>query len=369
MSKKKHKKKNTKETTLTKEITFRKKYYFDAIESIYLIIDSGQDILTAIRASSEDASDKRLQKLLGIIDHDLRHGSKFWQALEKYEFIPPRFINIIKVGEENGIMHETMRIVIEQANHEKDLNSKVMSASIYPIIILSLTVVIGLGISWFILPQLTSLYTSFGTEIPWTTKMLVNFGNFVRNNGYWFIPTMITSVILIGRLYKKNKKFKLFGENFQLYLPGFKQILLESEMSRLGNILGSLLDVGIPFDKSLNSLIEATPMLLYKEMYKDFYAGVMQGLSFAQFFSQAKPPKRVMPASVRHLIMAGEKSGNLPKVFIQIGITFNKKITKTADNLAKILEPMLLIIMFSFVAILAMGIIQPIYSQLGNLNF
>jgi len=367
MANKHHKKKE--EGMLTKEIVFRRKYYFDAIESIYLMLDSGQDILTAIKASSEDATDKNLQKILGIIGHNLRHGSRFWQALENQKFIPQRFINIIKVGEENGIMHETMRIVVDQANHENELKSKVISASIYPIIILTLTIVIGLGISWFILPQLTSLYTSFGTEIPWTTQRLVDFGNFVRNNGYWFIPTMITFLILIAKIYKKSRKFKLFIENIQLYLPGFKQILLESEMSRLGNVLGSLLDVGIPFDKALSSLIEASPIVLYQEMYKSFYDGVMQGLSFTLFFSKTTPPKRVLPASVRHLIMAGENSGNLPKIFMQIGTTFNKKITKTSDNLAKILEPMLLIIMFTFVSILAIGVIEPIYSQLGNLNF
>jgi type II secretory pathway component PulF len=363
------KKKKNSEGLLTKDIAFSKKFYFDAIESIYLIVDSGQDILTAIEASTEDADDKRLKRRLGLIEHDLKHGSKFWQSLETHELIPQRFVNIIKVGEENGILHETLNIVIQQYQHEKELKSKIQAASIYPIILLSLTVVIGLGISWFILPQLTSLYDSFGTEIPFTTKMLLGFGNFVRSNGYWFVPAMIIATITFITLYKKNAKMRLFGERLQLRLPGFRQILLEAEMSRMGNILGSLLQVGIPFDIALDSLIDATPVFTYKNLYKDFYGGIMQGLSFSKFFSMTKPSKRILPSSVRHLIIAGEQSGNLSKVFLQLGVSFNKRITKTAENLTKILEPMLLIVIFVFVAILAMGIIQPIYSQLGNLNF
>ena len=362
-------KRKNEEGVLTKDIRFSQKFYFDAIESIYLVIDSGQDILTAVTAAKEDSDDKQLKMLLGRMASDLKSGAKFWEALTKHRLVPSRFINIIKVGEENGILHETLSIVIKQYAHEKDLKGKVTSASIYPIIVLSLTLVIGLGISWFILPQLAALYTSFGTEIPLTTQILVSFGEFVKVNGYWFFPSILAVIVAWSILYRTVPAIKLFGEGIQLRLPGFRQILLEAEMSRMGYILGNLLKVGISIDKSLEAIIDASPLLTYKNLYKSFYDGLIQGDSFSQFFAKTKVNRRVIPSSVKHLIVAGEKSGSMPKIFMEIGESYKERMAVTSENLTKILEPVLLIIMFVFVAILAIGIIAPIYSQLGNLNF
>lgn len=367
--KKTKRKSKKKDSLLYKDISFRKRFYFDAIESIYLMIDSGQDILTAVTAAKEDSDDKSLKALLGKIGSDLKKGAKFWEALTNYDLIPQRFIKIIKVGEDSGILHETLNIVIKQYEHESDLKSKIRSASIYPIIVLSLTLIIGLGISWFILPQLASLYTSFGTNIPFTTQILVSFGAFTQNNGYWFIPSVIAFFIITGLLYRKVPKIKLLGETILLQLPGFRQILLESEISRMGHILGNLLKVGISIDTALDAIQEATPRLTYQKLYQDISKGLVQGNSFSQFFNYREVSRRIMPSSIKHLITAGEKSGNLPNIFMEIGNTYKERMATTSENLEKVLEPALLIIMFIFVTILAIGVITPIYSQLGHLDF
>lgn len=359
---------NTVKQTKMRASGFGQRYFFESIESIYLILESGQDILTAVIATKEDAEEKKIKRMLESVSADLKKGAKFWETLSQRQVIPDRFINIIKVGEENGILDQTLRIVLDQYTHEKELKSQVTAASIYPMIVLTLTLVIALGISWFILPQLTTLYGSFGGEIPLMTKILVWFGEFVRTNGYWFLPLILIGIILSVVLHNYVPAVKRINERLLLQLPGIKNLILESEMSRMGFIFGNLLTVGITYDKSLQSIIEATPMLIYRDLYNKYYDAVMQGSSFADYFAANKVSRHIMPASVRHLIVASEKSGSMPKVFTDIGTSYKARMEKTGQNLTKILEPVLLIIMFIFVAVLAIGIIGPIYGQLSSLS-
>lgn len=366
----KRKKKNKKKIDfLSQDLSIGNKYYFEAIESIYMILDSGQDILTAVEASQEDTDDRRLKALLGKIKSDLKKGAQFWKAMQKHNLIPMRFTQVLKVGEESGILHETMLIIIEQNKHERELKSKVMAAAAYPIVVLGLTIVIGLGVIWFVLPQLSQIYSSFGNELPPVTQFLIWIGDFIRDHGFWFLPTLVVMAILSVIFYFRSPHVQKFVEKVILKTPAIRLLFLESEMSRLGFIFGSLLDVGITVDRALQSLVDATPMFIYRKLYQDMYGYITMGASFGIFFKEVNPPKTLVAPSVKHLILAGEKSGNLPKVLLDIGAMYKVRMERTSDQLAKLLEPLLLVLMFSFVAVLAIGIIMPIYGQLGNLDF
>lgn len=366
---KKNNSKKKKQDLLSKELRLGEKYYFEALEGIYLILDSGQDLLTSVISAKEDATDSKLKGYLGRIATDLSKGAPFWKSLQVHRLIPQRYIQILRVGEESGILRETLKITIEQNRHENELKGKVLSALSYPALVLFLTLIIGLGVSWFVLPQLTQVYTSFGGELPFTTKILVSFADFTRIHGYWFYPSILLSILVFIIAYFVSKKVQKFVEQIVLRIPGVRSLVVEAEISRLGFIFGNLLNVGISVDKAIESLIEATPLFTYRALYQEMYDNIMMGSSFSLFFKTTNPPARLISSAVRHLIISGEKSGSLPKVFLDIGEIYKNRMNKTSDNLSRFIEPILLIIMWAFVAILAIGIIMPIYSQLNNLEY
>ena len=164
------------------------------------------------------------------------------------------------------------------------------------------------------------------------------------------------------------KRTRFVGQAFLFKFPGVGQLMKETELARFGYLLGTLLDAGIPIVGALNSLEEATGFQRYKKLYRHLCQGAEEGHSFAQSFAAYRKSRVLIDLPVQHLITAAEQSGRLPETFLKIGRRFESKIDITTKNLATILEPVLLIIIWLGVAFLALAIILPIYSLIGGLK-
>ena len=131
-------------------------------------------------------------------------------------------------------------------------------------------------------------------------------------------------------------------------------------------LLGTLLEAGLPITQALDSLAQATEIAQYKKLYLHLRGAVADGNSFQKSFMLFKNINRLIPAPMQQLIVAGEQSGGLPTTLLKIGQLFEAKADLTTKNLTVILEPILLLIVWLGVVAVALAVILPIYSLIGN---
>lgn len=140
------------------------------------------------------------------------------------------------------------------------------------------------------------------------------------------------------------------------------------ELGRFGYLLGTLLDAGIPISEALRSLIGTSFFPQYRKLYEHLAQNVRDGYSFEASFASSPKSQILFPSSVRQLIATGERSGNLSATFLKISQMYEAKSEATTKNLAVILEPVLLVIVWLGVVGVALAVILPIYSLIGQLN-
>jgi type II secretory pathway component PulF len=277
-------------------------------------------------------------------------------------------ISLIRIGEESGKFAENLKVVALQEEKDREFRSKVKSALMYPVFVLVLTAVVGIGISWFILPKLAKIFIDLKLTLPLVTRILMSFGLFLNQNGLWAVPLGTTIVLAIFYVVFGLKRTKFIGEAVIFSIPGIKTLMAEVELARFGYLLGTLLEAGLPVTRAIDSLEGASEVLRYKKFYAYLRDSIELGNSFQKSFTNYKTMEKLIPIPIQQLVISGEQSGNLTKTLIKIGQVLEAKSDQTTKNLTIIMEPILLVIVWAGVVSVAFAVILPIYSLVGDLN-
>lgn len=358
-----------KETLRSKFFTIglgKERDYF--VENFSTLVAAGMPILSVLDAIVKDLRSRRMKRILALMRDDIESGSPIWMALQKTNLFANHAISLIRLGEESGNLTQNLKVVAIEQEKDGVFRSKLHSAIMYPILVLSLTVIIGVGIAWFILPKLALVFVQLRIKLPLITKVLIGIGVFLNKYGQYVIPAAVVIAVALFYLiffYSKTKaicKFILFS------LPGIKHLIKEVELARFGYLLGTLLGAGLPITRALDSLASATEFVQYRKLYAHLRDSVEDGNSFQKSFISFRHVDTLIPIPVQQIIIAGEQSGTLSGTLLKIGQTYETKSDTTTKNLAVILEPVLLVIVWLGVVAVALAVILPIYSLIGDFN-
>lgn len=342
------------------------KDYF--IENLGMLLASGMDILLALDGIKKEMRSKRMKAVIDDLKEDIDAGSTLSKALDKTGLLPKHVISLIRIGEEAGRLTENLKVIVASQQKERVFRSKIRSAMMYPVLVLFLTAVIGVGIAWFILPRLSGVFSQLRLELPFITKMLIAVGNFLGKYGLIVIPLFllfIASAVYFVFIFSKTKHI---GQSLLFFVPAIKRLIRELELARAGFILGTLLVAGLPIIEALESLSQATTFHAYQKLYVYIKNNVEDGSSFQKCFATYSKTRKLIPTPIQQMIVAGEQSGRLSETLIKIGEMFESKTETTTKNLTVILEPILLVIVWLGVVGVALAVILPIYSLIGGLN-
>lgn len=340
------------------------KEYF--VENLSLILSAGMGIIEALSALQQEMKSKRMKQLVSEMKADVEAGSQLWQAIQKTELFSDQVISLVRLGESSGQLVENLRVIALQEQKERSFRSKIRSALMYPVFVLGLTLVIGIGIAWFILPKLSTVFIGMKIKLPLITKILIGTGEFLKTNGAIVIPLFFIALAAIFFFLFFFSKTKHIGQVIILHIPGIKKVIKEVELSRFGYIMGTLLDAGLPVLPALQALAKNTLLAPYKKFYESLVQNIEDGNSFQKSFSLHPHTSDFLPIAIQQMIIAGEKSGNLSLILKTISTNYEGRVEISTKNLTVILEPILLVIVWLGVVAVALAVILPIYSLIGG---
>lgn len=336
------------------------------IENLSMLVSSGMPIISALDSIAQELRSRRMKNVIAEIKSDIEAGSPLWRTLGSTKLFPEHAISLIRLGEESGKLTDNLKVVAIEQEKDRAFKSKLRSAMMYPVFVLSLTVIIGIGIAWFVLPKLALVFAQLKIELPLITKILIGAGTFLGSYGQYVVPAAIIVMVVLFFCIFSFSKTKFIGQFILFSSPGIKGLIKEVEVARFGYLLGTLLEAGLPTTRALDSLASATEIILYRKLYMHLRDSVGDGNSIQKSFVTFNHTNRLIPAPIQQLVVAGEQSGSLSGTLIKIGQTFETKADTTTKNLTVILEPILLVIVWLGVVAVALAIILPIYSLIGG---
>lgn len=338
------------------------------IENLATLVEAGINIPEALSIVSSGIKNKSFKLVVDGIKESVDSGFSLWQSFEKTGIFSKRDISLIMIGEDSGHLVENLNILSLQHQKEKFFRYKVYSALMYPSLVLFLVLVIGTGMSWFLLPRLALVFVQLDAKLPTITKIMISVGNFFGNYGLFFFPLLFIFLFLFFYIIFVHKKTKVIGQKFLFNFFSTRKLILEAELSRFGYVLGTLLNAGFSIDESLRLMNQASTLPFYGDFYLYLSESVSDGISLKDSFNSFSGSQKLIPSSVQEMIFVGERSGKLPEILLKIGKNYEEKLDITTRNLSAVLEPVLLIAVWLGVVFLALSIILPVYNLISNIN-
>lgn len=352
---------------ITKYLSFGKERdYF--IENLSLLVSSGMPVLDAVRVIQKELKSLKMKRVVAGLVTDLEEGGTLWQSLDKTKMFNDYSVSLIRIGEESGRFVENIKLIAEQEEKSKEFKSKIRSASMYPLIVLVLALVVGLGIAYFILPRLALVFSQLNLELPLATKILIGAGVFLQAYGVIVLPAIVLAIILLVYFVFYYPKTKIIGQVILFNIPGVHTLIQEIELNRFGYLLGTLLKAGVPITQACSSLAGAARFSHYKKFYSYLKVRFEEGYLFEESFRDYPKMDKLITGPIQQIIVAGERSGRLADTLIKISEAFETKTEQTTKNLSTALEPILLIFIWLGVLGIAIAVILPIYSLVGGLR-
>ncbi|TSC61415.1 MAG: Uncharacterized protein G01um101472_444 [Parcubacteria group bacterium Gr01-1014_72] len=338
------------------------------VENLSLLLSSGMTVLQALDSIGQELRSHRMKKLILVMSEDIESGSPLWKALLKSRLFPGHAISLIKLGEQSGKLTQNLAVVAIEQEKSRAFRDKLRSAMMYPLFVLALTIIVGTGITWFILPKLAIVFNQLKLELPLITKVLIGAGTFLGEHGAYVVPVFFFVLITLFCVVFIFSKTNFIGQRLLFSLPVVNKLIKQIELARFGYLLGTLLEAGLPPTRALESIAAATEFSLYRKFYAHVCKAVEDGNSLQKSFDLYPHSNRLVPIPVQQLIFAGERSGSLSKILLKIGTAFETRADTTTKNLTVLLEPLLLVIVWIGVVGVALAVILPIYNLIGGLN-
>jgi type II secretory pathway component PulF len=347
-------------------VSSKEREYFTA--NLSLMLDAAVPVHDILSSLQESTKSRALKKALIQMQNDIDDGLPLWKALERSGIVSTQTLALAKIGEQSGNLPNNLKIAASQEAKQRILKSKISSALLYPAFVLGTTVVVGVGVAWFLLPRLAETFAQLHIKLPLISRVFINLGTFLSRYGMRVVPALIVSMIILILILFVWRPTRSLGQRLLMYIPGIAGLLREIEIARFSYMVSTLLEAGLSITKSLQLLQNATESPRYQKLYKSMHDSFDNGESFAYIFQTNKSLRKLLPSPVQQMIISGERSGNLSDTLANVSYIYEEKSDTTTRNLEAILEPILLIFVWLGVLGVAVAVILPIYSLVGGLR-
>lgn len=315
-------------------------------------------IVDSLKIIIQETDNITLKKnLSGVVD-DIEGGLSLSQAFSNQPQVFSKFyVSMVRVGEESGKLDEIFTFLADYLERSYELTSKVKNAFIYPAFVLAAFIIVMAIILIVVVPKLTSIITESGQEMPIFTKIIIGLSNVLRRFGI-FIAMGLAFLGFLFYRYLHTEEGKRSVAKAQISVPIFRKVFKQFYLARIADNMDTLLAGGVPVVRTLELSAETVGNEVYKNILNDSLEAIKSGGSISGSFSKYKE----MPSFVTQMIRIGEETGKLNFVLQTVSKFYRKEVNLTVDNLVKLIEPILILILGAGVAIIVAAVLVPIYN-------
>jgi type IV pilus assembly protein PilC len=329
------------------------------IQNLDLLLRSGVSAPRAMRIIAKQTNNKRFKNTITTMAGDVEAGKSLHESMAAYPKIFSHiFVSMVEVGEISGNLEKSLEYLRIQLQREADLKSKTKGAMIYPGVIISAMLIIGIALSIFVLPSLTATFKDFDTDLPVITKIVIKFSDFMAGNAIVVIVGLLVA-IGGGIYFLRTTIGKRLLDAFLLKMPLISPVVKKINMARFSRILGSLMKSGVAVVQGLEVTSQAMDNVYYREVIAETSEKVKLGKPLTEAL---QAHDKLFPFIVTQMLTIGEETGNLETILDQLAEHFEAEVDDTMKNMSSIIEPLLLLVIGAVVGFLAMALISPIYN-------
>lgn len=335
------------------------------LKDFHLMLKSGISITEIIEDIKSEENNKSLLILLNDLDKSLMDGSNISDVFKKYKWIPKIVSQMIDMGEKTGNLTISFEKSINYLERNYYLKKNLIKAVTYPAI--TFLVVIMAFFYWIlgVLPKLLEFFISMNLEVPWITQKMSDFGIWISSS--FLIPLGFFSIIFafIFLFIKRPKKLAKYIDIFILKIPLIGKITKYYNMGFISDFLSIYLTSGFGIYDTVKELKNSINNRSYKEAFNTIEKNIIEGENIS---TALKNQNYLFTTYFVRMIKSGEKTGEIDKQATIIAEKYYEDIEYIADNIQKILSPLIMLIVMVFIITIIFAFIAPIYDSFSSIR-
>ncbi len=323
-----------------------------------VLLRAGLPIDRALKVMIEMAGHARLRELLQELLASVKAGKGLSQALQSYPGVFNTFyINMVRSGEASGHLGDVLTRLAEYLTNAKAVRSSVISALIYPAILLTVAVLSILGMLGFVVPQFETLFNDMGDALPVLTRAVISAGEFLKSYG-WLVLLLCAAIGLFLRNWLRSAAGRAKFDERLLRLPLLGSVVFKYEVSKFSMTVGTLMGNGVSLLQSISIAVETVNNSFIKQALGVLEPAVKRG----QRMSVALEDAKVFSPLVIQMVRVGEESGSLDKMMTELAQVYDAEVQAGVKRSLILLEPALILIMGGTIALVIIAILMGIMS-------
>jgi type IV pilus assembly protein PilC len=344
-------------------VSLKDKIFF--CKNLQVMASAGLSLPRAIGILADQAANPVFRRTLNSVKEDVIKGDAFSGVLGKHPEIFSEFLrSMVAVGEETGTLENVLGIAVAQMEKEYALKSKVKGALVYPAVILTAMVGIGILMLATVVPQLAATFKELNSPLPITTQFVVAAGLFMEKFWWLAIGIIAVSGVILARL-SKTKPGKKFFDNIALKVPALSGIVRNVNSAYTLRNLSALIGAGI----SLPRALEITSGTVGNGNYRASLLEIEERVKKGEKFSSAiRSFGHLYPPTAIQMIAVGEETGETSNILLKLAEFYENEVDEETKNFAAIIEPALMIVIGVVVGFFAVSMVQPMYSMMNAIQ-
>lgn len=323
------------------------------------MIEAGLSVSRALSVLERQTSNKKLQTVITDLITRISQGTTFSDAMAAHpKVFSHLFISMVKAGEQSGTLAQAFKLVALQMDRMYTLQRKVRGALMYPGIIFSVMIIIGVLMLTYIVPTLTKTFIELKVELPASTKFIIFVSDLFRNHG---ILTLFVCIAFAGLVYSWTRTLqgKKFFDWVFLKIPVIGEIVREVNTARTARTLSSLLTSGVDVVESVRITGDVLQNYHYKKVLEETGEKIKKGSPMSEFFISHK---EIYPVFLGEMMSVGEETGKMGEMLLGVAKYYEEDVEQRTKDMSTIIEPFLMVIIGAAVGFFALSMISPMYS-------
>ena len=334
------------------------------------LIDSGLPLLRSLTVLEKQEPNPVLRATVSALAENVQGGSTFSESLAQHPKIFNKlYINMVKAGELGGVLETVLNRLSEYQEKAEKLKSKIVSAMVYPAIVMIIAVGILVFLLIFIVPKFTEMFSNTGSELPLISQIVFGMSAFFLANPFW-VPNVVFVFIAFGiflflfKLWGKTPPGRLMIDTMVLKIPILGDLQRKSAVSRFARTLGTLVTSGVPILQALNITRDTAGNVIISRAIDKVHEAVKEGETIVTPLQASG----VFPNMAISMVDVGEETGQLPEMLLKVADVYDDEVDNAVTALTSVLEPIMIVILALIVGAVVFALFLPLIKMISTMG-
>jgi general secretion pathway protein F len=324
------------------------------LDQLATLCAAGMRLTEALDSIAGGMDSRNGRRVIAALRQSVLEGGSLAESLRGQHF-DEVICNMVAAGEEAGQLEAVAMRLSELLSHRQQLRQDLLSATLYPSIILGFGFLVMMFLLAVVVPQVVSVFQRSGASLPWLTQVVIALSGFMQHDGLWLLVG-IAAVAVSWKLAMRKQALRARRDAWLLRLPVVASLLARIETSRFSRTLGMLLGGGVAVLPAMHIANQSWSLIPLRKLGEQAREALREGGDLAEALAR----ERMIPHLAIRLIAVGEQSGTLDTMLLRVADQYESEVSRGLKRLLTIAEPLLVMLMAVCVGALAMAILLPI---------